>query len=222
MIAVKFLRLVDWTPDYQSALIRGALNAALAALVRKRMQGTPHYLKSPERSLHASKICHIVDDAKSPSTDLWWISVDRMISFSSWERSRPCSSRSTRSLQRSLNCSSLPENNAAVLTSSSHTSTSRSRLLDGSILPSWSKASHALGRLAWFGMVNMRIHLPRMRSELTALKDWLPPLTWIDKVEKLAHFFKASWLLLKLPERLLESCLAWDAHCRLRVVYGRS
>lgn len=30
----------------------------------------------------------------------------------------------------------------------------------------------------------MRIHLPRIRSELTVLNDWLPPLTCIASVSE--------------------------------------
>jgi hypothetical protein len=46
-------------------------------------------------------------------------------------------------------------------------------------LPSTSSVNwvYALGTELWLGMVNMRIHLPNMRSELTALKDCEPPLT---------------------------------------------
>jgi hypothetical protein len=29
----------------------------------------------------------------------------------------------------------------------------------------------------WFGIVNIRIHLPRIRRLLTVLKDWEPPDT---------------------------------------------
>lgn len=67
------------------------------------------------------------------------------------------------------------------LTSSSMQSTSRSRLELGIMrLPSSSTLNcvYALGTELWFGMVNMRIQRPRMRSELTALKDCEPPLTW--------------------------------------------
>jgi len=40
------------------------------------------------------------------------------------------------------------------------------------------KCVHALGMELWFGMVNILIQRPRIRSEFTALKDCEPPLTW--------------------------------------------
>ena len=36
----------------------------------------------------------------------------------------------------------------------------------------------AIGMELWFGIVNMRIHFPRIRSEFTVLKDWESLLTW--------------------------------------------
>ena len=36
---------------------------------------------------------------------------------------------------------------------------------------------YAFGIEDWFGIVNMRIQRPRIRRELTALKDWEPPDT---------------------------------------------
>jgi hypothetical protein len=36
----------------------------------------------------------------------------------------------------------------------------------------------AFGMELWFGMVNILIHRPSMRSEFTALKDCEPPFTW--------------------------------------------
>lgn len=36
----------------------------------------------------------------------------------------------------------------------------------------------ATGTLDWLGIVNMRIHRPKIRRVLTVLKDWEPPLTW--------------------------------------------
>ncbi len=40
------------------------------------------------------------------------------------------------------------------------------------------KCVHACGMELWFGMVNILIQRPRMRSEFTALKDCDPPFTW--------------------------------------------
>lgn len=37
---------------------------------------------------------------------------------------------------------------------------------------------YAFGTELWLGMVNIRIHRPKMRRELTALNDCDPPLTW--------------------------------------------
>ena len=57
----------------------------------------------------------------------------------------------------------------------------RSRLELGIMrLPSVSDVNcvYALGTELWLGMVNIRIHRPKIRKELTALNDCDPPLTW--------------------------------------------
>lgn len=61
-------------------------------------------------------------------------------------------------------------------------STSRSRFPLGKSLSlsgcfSSGKCVYAFGIDDWFGIVNMRIHRPRIRRELTALKDCDPPHT---------------------------------------------
>ena len=40
------------------------------------------------------------------------------------------------------------------------------------------KCVHAFGMELWFGIVNILIQRPRIRSEFTALKDCEPPFTW--------------------------------------------
>lgn len=66
-----------------------------------------------------------------------------------------------------------------TFTSSSTTSTTRPLFDDSIIRPSGVNCVYAFGRDAWFGMVNIRIHRPRMRSAFTALKDCEPPLTYV-------------------------------------------
>jgi hypothetical protein len=48
-----------------------------------------------------------------------------------------------------------------------------------SLLPSASSLNclYAMGMELWFGIANMRIQRPRMRSEFTVLNDWDPPDT---------------------------------------------
>eukprot|EP00539_Tryblionella_compressa_P010444 CAMPEP_0178795314 /NCGR_PEP_ID=MMETSP0745-20121128/10055_1 /TAXON_ID=913974 /ORGANISM="Nitzschia punctata, Strain CCMP561" /LENGTH=91 /DNA_ID=CAMNT_0020453689 /DNA_START=192 /DNA_END=467 /DNA_ORIENTATION=- len=66
---------------------------------------------------------------------------------------------------------------AVNLANSSATSTTRSLKLDGFILPFSSNSCHAFAIEDWFVQHGMRIHLASSRRALTALNDWLPPLT---------------------------------------------
>ena len=97
----------------------------------------------------------------------------------------PSAILSVLSLYRSENRSKYGRITIEYFTNSSMQSTRRSRYPPGiSLLPPSfvSSASvnclYAIGMELWFGIVNMRIHLPRIRSEFTVLKDWEPPLTW--------------------------------------------
>jgi len=94
-------------------------------------------------------------------------------------------------------------------TNSSIQSTRRSLLpLGMSLLPPSSAVSsvncvYAFGMELWLGMVNMRIHRPRIRSELTVLKDWEPPDTWaiarvrpcVGRTEPVDSGIQSIWFL---------------------------
>lgn len=86
-----------------------------------------------------------------------------------------------RSLYRSLKRVKCGLIMIVYFTNSSIQSTGLARLSLGIIrlAPSSSSASvkcvYALGTDDWFGMVNILIHRPKIRSELTALKDCDPP-----------------------------------------------
>lgn len=90
---------------------------------------------------------------------------------------------SSRSLKRSLKSPMWGRIRIVYLTNSSMQSTRRSRFPLGMSrwspgCPSSGNCVYALGIEDWFGIVNIRIHRPRIRKELTALNDWDPPHTW--------------------------------------------
>ena len=103
------------------------------------------------------------------------------------QRQPPSYSKSStsgfRSLKRSLNKPKCGRIIMVYFTNSSAQSTTRSRFPPGisleppSAAPSSVNEVYAWGTDDWFGMVNIRIHLPRTRRLLTVLKDCEPPDT---------------------------------------------
>lgn len=93
--------------------------------------------------------------------------------------------RSLKRLPKSSKCGRMTIVN---FTNSSIQSTNLSRLPLGKSLalplpspPSSSNALYAIGKLLWFAIVNIRIHLPNTLNEFTALKLWDPPLICITE-----------------------------------------
>lgn len=114
------------------------------------------------------------------------------------------------SLYRSENRSKCGRITIEYFTNSSMQSTRRSRFPLGISLlsPSFKLSAsvnclYAIGIELWFGVVNMRIHLPRIRSEFTTLKDWEPPLTWaiasvrpcVGRTEPVDKGIQSIWFL---------------------------
>ena len=98
--------------------------------------------------------------------------------FSAWLCRRPLARTSSRSEKRSTSAAACGRVSSVKRKSSSATSTTRARRSPAFMRPvSFSNCVHAMGTLLWFGMQIMRIQRPSSRSVLTALKDWLPPLT---------------------------------------------
>ena len=98
--------------------------------------------------------------------------------FSAWLCRRPLARTSSRSEKRSTSAAACGRVSSVKRKSSSATSTTRARRSPAFMRPvSFSNCVHAMGTLLWFGMQIMRIQRPSSRSVLTALNDWLPPLT---------------------------------------------